>query len=147
MVSWRRGRDPRERYPTAPLASVSRQPARRTSLLSPARRTDPGQPIRDSGGRVDPGPPARGQPRSLRHAVRMPHGLPGDVNTRGPYMSPREGLHEIPTCPRDAASWIAARTASTSALRMSDCRNRVCQVIWTRSEEHTSELQSLTNLV
>src|SRR5206468_2797220 len=33
------------------------------------------------------------------------------------------------TCQRDAASWIAARTASTSALRMSRWRNRVCQVI------------------
>ena len=35
----------------------------------------------------------------------MPHVLPGNVNTRGPYMSPREGLHEIPTCPlEDVAS-------------------------------------------
>ncbi len=53
----------------------------------------------------------------------MPQVLPSDVSTRGPYMSPREGLDEIPTSPLKDVAFHQIDLPGRLRLRVADERH------------------------
>ena len=53
----------------------------------------------------------------------MPPVLPGDVSTRGPYVSPRDGLDEIPTSPLKDIAFHQIDPPGRLRLRVSNERH------------------------
>ena len=86
--------------------------------------------------KVDPGPPARGQPLSGGHAVGMPQVLPRHVRAGGSYMVPRQRLDEIPAGPLKNRAPDEVDTASRLGLRVANERYQASIRPKTRDDMH-----------
>lgn len=85
---------------------------------------------------VDPGPSARGQPRSRRYAVWMPQMLPRHVGARGTHVAPGQRLDEVAAAPLEDHASGQVDTAGRFGFRVSDERYQAALGSEARDDVH-----------